>query len=266
MGKAAWLGVDVGGTWMRVLALDRSGRRVKSASLRAVPRAQFAPELRRLARAWRVSPKGIVLGSTGFGRAADRRSLERELRSVASGARVLTDIDLAWRSALGGPGILIEAGTGSFAYGRDASGRAARVGGLGPMLGDDGSAFWIGREWLRGRPEREALAYAHRPRPQAAIASLAPKVLALARRRGPRARLARRIVAEAQGALALQAKAAASRLRFRGRVPLSWHGGLLEDRGFRSGVLRVLGRGFAPRLPRSRPELAAASLALSLFS
>jgi glucosamine kinase len=40
------------------------------------------------------------------------------------------------------------AGTGSIAYGRDASGRAARAGGWGYLLGDEGGGFWIGRAAL----------------------------------------------------------------------------------------------------------------------
>jgi N-acetylglucosamine kinase-like BadF-type ATPase len=37
------------------------------------------------------------------------------------------------------------AGTGSVAYGRNAAGETARVGGHGPWIGDEGSAFEIGR-------------------------------------------------------------------------------------------------------------------------
>jgi N-acetylglucosamine kinase-like BadF-type ATPase len=43
---------------------------------------------------------------------------------------------------------VIIAGTGSIAYGRDAAGRAARAGGWGYLLGDEGGGFWIGRAAL----------------------------------------------------------------------------------------------------------------------
>ena len=46
------------------------------------------------------------------------------------------------------PGIAIVAGTGSIAYGRDGDGRAARAGGWGYLLGDEGGGFWIGRAAL----------------------------------------------------------------------------------------------------------------------
>ena len=44
-----------------------------------------------------------------------------------------------------GPGIVLIAGTGSAAYGRNAAGETARAGGYGPWVGDEGSAFEIGR-------------------------------------------------------------------------------------------------------------------------
>ncbi|MBI4348984.1 MAG: hypothetical protein HY553_19255 [Elusimicrobia bacterium] len=259
-----FVGVDVGGTWLRVVAVDRGGRVLRRGRVRSVSREVLPGVLERLLRTWRLRPSALVLGSTGLGRAADRRSLERRLAGLARRVRVVTDIELTWRAALAGPGVVILAGTGSFAYGRDARGRSARVGGLGPLLGDEGSAFWIGREWLRGRPEREALAYAHRPRPQAAIAALARRVEREAAGRGPGAARARRIVAQAQAALALQAKACASLLGLRGRVPVSWHGGLMAHDAFRRGVLRRLGPRFAIRPPATTGEVAAAALARRL--
>jgi N-acetylglucosamine kinase-like BadF-type ATPase len=46
------------------------------------------------------------------------------------------------------PGVVIVAGTGSIAYGRDGRGQAARAGGWGYLLGDEGGGFWIGRAAL----------------------------------------------------------------------------------------------------------------------
>jgi N-acetylglucosamine kinase-like BadF-type ATPase len=47
------------------------------------------------------------------------------------------------------PGVVIVAGTGSMAYGRNAADQAARAGGWGYVLGDEGSGYWIGRQALR---------------------------------------------------------------------------------------------------------------------
>ena len=51
--------------------------------------------------------------------------------------------------APGQPGVVIISGTGSIAYGRNAAGEAARSGGWGYVLGDEGSGYWIGRAALR---------------------------------------------------------------------------------------------------------------------
>jgi N-acetylglucosamine kinase-like BadF-type ATPase len=64
--------------------------------------------------------------------------------------RVTTDLEVALEAAFGcGEGILLLAGTGSAAFGRDAEGRTARAGGRGPWFSDEGGAFDIGREAVR---------------------------------------------------------------------------------------------------------------------
>src|SRR6185295_3235694 len=47
------------------------------------------------------------------------------------------------------PGVVVIAGTGSIAYGRNERNEAARAGGWGYVLGDEGSGYWIGRAALR---------------------------------------------------------------------------------------------------------------------
>lgn len=60
-----------------------------------------------------------------------------------------TDARIALTGAVGfGAGVVIIAGTGSVAFGRNAEGNESRAGGWGPTLGDEGSGFWIAREGL----------------------------------------------------------------------------------------------------------------------
>jgi glucosamine kinase len=60
--------------------------------------------------------------------------------------QVVGDMEIALAAAFGGgPGVIVIAGTGSIAYGRDAKGRTARAGGWGFAVSDEGSAYWIGR-------------------------------------------------------------------------------------------------------------------------
>jgi N-acetylglucosamine kinase-like BadF-type ATPase len=59
--------------------------------------------------------------------------------------QVCTDIDLTLVATGDGPVIVLLAGTGSFAVGRNAAGEMARAGGYGSQIGDEGSAYDIGR-------------------------------------------------------------------------------------------------------------------------
>ncbi|HXG58568.1 MAG TPA: BadF/BadG/BcrA/BcrD ATPase family protein [Thermoanaerobaculia bacterium] len=60
-----------------------------------------------------------------------------------------TDARIALTGAVGfGAGIVIIAGTGSVAFGRNERGDEARAGGWGPTIGDEGSGFAIGRQGL----------------------------------------------------------------------------------------------------------------------
>jgi N-acetylglucosamine kinase-like BadF-type ATPase len=58
---------------------------------------------------------------------------------------VCTDLDLTLEATGEGRAIVLIAGTGSAAVGRDLSGQVIRVGGHGPLLGDEGSAYDVGR-------------------------------------------------------------------------------------------------------------------------
>jgi glucosamine kinase len=59
---------------------------------------------------------------------------------------VLGDMEIALEAAFGdGPGVIVIAGTGSIAFGRDPLGRTLRAGGWGFAISDEGSAHWIGR-------------------------------------------------------------------------------------------------------------------------
>lgn len=61
--------------------------------------------------------------------------------------RIIGDHIIAHRAAFGAlAGVLVIAGTGSIAYGKNEKGETARAGGWGPAVSDEGSAFWIGRE------------------------------------------------------------------------------------------------------------------------
>ena len=59
---------------------------------------------------------------------------------------VVGDMQIALEAAFDdGPGVIVIAGTGSIAYGRDLQEKTVRAGGWGFAIGDEGSAHWIGR-------------------------------------------------------------------------------------------------------------------------
>jgi len=145
------VGVDAGGTGSRAVVV-RAGTVVERRDLGPLNVLLHADAVDRLARL--VTAVGAV--EAGFGLAgvrspADADRLAAELAD-RTGARVAVgdDADAALAGAFrGGPGIVVIAGTGSGAVGRDAAGRTARAGGHGYLLGDEGGGYWIGREAVR---------------------------------------------------------------------------------------------------------------------
>lgn len=91
------------------------------------------------------------LGGSGAARPELAAIVRGMLAEILPGLiTVVGDMEIALEAAFGeGPGVIVIAGTGSIAYGRDAPGNTARAGGWGFAIGDEGSAHWIGREAVR---------------------------------------------------------------------------------------------------------------------
>lgn len=87
----------------------------------------------------------------GVDRPTDRQVMASVIARTGLQCPVQLDHDAvaALAGATGGvPGVVIIAGTGSIAFGEDANGNRARSGGYGPLLGDEGSGYDIGRKAL----------------------------------------------------------------------------------------------------------------------
>jgi N-acetylglucosamine kinase-like BadF-type ATPase len=171
------IGVDVGGSktaagvsdgdQVIIARADGPGAAIRPG--RALASAATVAEVVRqaLARAGRLSGDILLVGAAGAGREPERDELRKALRSENVAARVVvtTDIEIALAAAFGdGPGIVVSAGTGSVAVGRDRTGRQHRIGGYGWQMGDEGSGYAIGRAALGavsraadGRSPRTAL-------------------------------------------------------------------------------------------------------------
>ena len=106
------------------------------------------------------SPKNILcttVGLAGAGRPDDRKKIAEGIRHVISSkkvtlrkVRIESDARIALEGAFnGGAGIIVIAGTGSIAFGKDERGNIHRAGGWGRILGDEGSGYFIGKEGLK---------------------------------------------------------------------------------------------------------------------
>jgi glucosamine kinase len=152
------VGMDAGGTKTRAFAVTRAGDIVGrgaggGANLLSSPDPQgsIAAALRE-ALAGRV-PDAVVLSCAGGEREADRAKGRAILASLL-GPEVAVEVTHDAKAALyagnpAGCGVVLISGTGSIAYGRNDQGLEARCGGWGYLVGDEGSAVWIGQEGLR---------------------------------------------------------------------------------------------------------------------
>src|SRR5258706_4517831 len=149
MNAPAVVGVDNGGTWIRMIGLDARGHRVWSLKKRSPSVPNLPAFLRKHLKRFSGHLAGLAVGSRGVWKKAARRSVKRKFHGLAKYMVVMSDVEAAWNAAFKTHGIVVIAGTGSIAYGRSSSGRSARAGGLGPEKSDEGSGYWIGEEWLR---------------------------------------------------------------------------------------------------------------------
>lgn len=284
------LGIDGGGTRTLVAVVDRSGR-VRLATQSAGTNPLDNPSWRlELAAALRpvVATPGIVAAVAAlpsYGEVDATSVAQSDAIAQAFGNRpqsILNAVDAAQIGAFRGrPGILVLSGTGSMAWARDGEGRSHRVGGWGDVIGDEGSAHWIGHRILGmvtqsvdGRAPATALVealfaqlgldpakpadgiegwVASVPHRRSAVAALAP----LAMRHAARGDAgARSIVAAAAEELGRHVTAIARSVD--ADLPWSYAGGTFRSEYFLAAVAERIGR---PPLPPCLPPIGGALLA-----
>ena len=151
------VGVDAGGT-STVAALSDDGEFVREAHGRGANATTLGVDdaadviittIREALSGER--PDAIYIGAAGAGRKRVADDLRELIESAFRGARVVVgdDAAIAFRAAIpDGDGAVLIAGTGSTAYAERGE-RSQRVGGLGYLAGDEGSAFWIGMQAVK---------------------------------------------------------------------------------------------------------------------
>jgi N-acetylglucosamine kinase-like BadF-type ATPase len=296
------LGIDAGGTKTVAYLADADGRniaegRAGGANLQTEGELQVEKILHdvieQVTRGRNITPAAVCLGMAGVDREADGRTIRDIMCRLGyrSHTLIVNDALIALVAGAGAsPGLVVISGTGSIAFGVSHRGLAARAGGWGPTLGDEGSGYWIGRRALeavtrdadgRGpttelsqlvldhfqlpRPQSLVAEIYHQPQGRRAIAALATLV------DGARAAgdlVATEIMVAAADELALAAASVISRLEMRGeQFPILLAGGLLK----RSEWLAAeVARRMAEVAPRSdvrlltyEPALGAVRLALA---
>lgn len=245
----------------------------------------------------------VTLGLTGAGRAADQKRMADGLRkySRTQGVQlkkviVESDARIALEGAFKGePGIILIAGTGSIAFGKDTKGIVHRVGGWGRILGDEGSGFFIGRagitavtRFIDGRGNKtlltKLLAEKFRLTDQTEIitavykdnfdvASVAPLVLEAAAKKDQVSRL---IIEQAAAELTDHVRALAEKLlpvfckKVKMKIPVSYIGGLIANDTLLQHLLTEQVTATLPHIhisePMSPPAFGAVVMSLTALS
>ena len=149
-------GIDGGGTSTKVELRDEQNRVLRRMAygpfnIAAVGEAGVREVLRALAKDVCVREiTRLCVGGAGVSFAGLGELLADELHALGFAGRMtlVSDFEIALRGAMDGPGGILIAGTGSVAFGRNAAGETARVGGWGHLIDDVGSGYALGRDAL----------------------------------------------------------------------------------------------------------------------
>src|SRR6266852_6089492 len=154
------LGFDGGGTKTDCVLMDESGAVAARSRSGASNPTSFGAEVSLAALsgaasdALRTAGRSekdvayVVAGVSGAGEPSMRSALQLGLQPGFPNATILITSDLVLSLGATGeiPSVVVIAGTGSAVLGRSAPLEVARAGGFGPVLGDPGSAYDIGRK------------------------------------------------------------------------------------------------------------------------
>jgi len=298
--EPAFIGIDGGGTHSFAIAVDSTGSKLTTADAGSLNFfAAGLPKARRHLKELSESlerqlPRKIQIARIVVGCAALFSDATKvETKNLCGGilpldrTRVVSDCQTAcFGATLGGPGVLIIAGTGSIVVAQNEAGQHQRVGGWGHILGDEGSAYWMAveavkaaiaaeagtktrlsrlvRQWFKVRKLTEIVPIIHGPDfTKERFAMLASH---LARNVGRRNAAFRDICRRGSKELAAQALAAVKLARVKMRpLPVFLLGGVLTNNALvRARLVAALKNSCAVRIakPRLSPLLGAAALAL----
>jgi N-acetylglucosamine kinase len=158
-----FIGVDGGGSKTDALVIDETGQPLGRGLAGPANHLRVGIETatRNIERAVNIAmvEAGIAIrnveyaycGIAGADHPAHRQRVIDSLRIFFPRGNFIVDNDarIALTGAVGfGSGIVVIAGTGSVAFGRNEAGEESRAGGWGPTIGDEGSGYAIARDGL----------------------------------------------------------------------------------------------------------------------
>ncbi|MDF2964270.1 MAG: ATPase BadF/BadG/BcrA/BcrD type [Paenibacillus sp.] len=160
-----FLGVDGGGTKTAFLLMNDEGLILSRATLGSLDWFQIGAEGLRdtldkgiglVCREAGVDRSDLTYSMLGIPCLGDELIEEEPIvqeiiRQLLQSDRfdAVNDAEVGWAGSLAcQAGIHLVSGTGSIGYGVDSSSRTARASGWGHTLGDEGSAYWLGRQLL----------------------------------------------------------------------------------------------------------------------
>jgi N-acetylglucosamine kinase-like BadF-type ATPase len=296
------LGIDAGGSKTVALVADRNGRvvatgRAGGANLQTEGELQvekiFDDVIDQATRGREIGVDAVCLGVAGVDRPNDGRVIREIMRRLGfrTNTVIVNDALIALVAGAGSnPGVVVISGTGSIAYGVSHQAVAARAGGWGSTLGDEGSGYWIGRRALeavardvdrRGprtaltalvlqhfslsRPAELVSEIYHQPQGRRAIADLGSVV---DRARADGDLVATEIMSDAADELALAASTVIARLEMRGeQFPILLSGGMLKGSAWLAAEVTARMAEAAPRSTvrplEEEPAVGAVRLALA---
>lgn len=185
MNEPLYVGLDGGQSGSRAILADQSGNVIGAGTGPACDHITAPNGYQRNAAAIHgaistalaaADAEAADIVAVGMGLTSAPRELNAQpifqqiVREIAHPQHIWIDHDAATNLAgatAGEPGVMVIAGSGSIAYGINVHGDEGRAGGLGYLMGDEGSAWWIGISALQaaaaaadGRgPQTELLPY-----------------------------------------------------------------------------------------------------------
>ena len=153
-----YLGIDGGGTQttcavgdhLRVLATSVTGGSNIVRVGESKARVNLREAITKACAAAGVSPAAVeatVIGVAGSSVPTVKDAIAAMIGDLVHGEiAIVGDMVIAMEAAFPGqPGVVVIAGTGSIAFGRNHREETARAGGWGSAISDEGSGYWIGR-------------------------------------------------------------------------------------------------------------------------